>query len=285
MKPYQKAGDIPAEDGIYDDVSEVAYHSDRDSLSSSGARLLLEPGGPAKFAGPPRVEKKEYDLGHVVHALVLGKGSDITVVKADSWRTKAAQEARNEAREAGRVPVLREMFQNAQRVAGAVWEHPLASILLEQGTPELSIYAHDPETGERLRCRPDWYRGTAIVDLKTTKDAAPQRFRKSVAEYGYFQQAAFYIDVAALAGIEVENFYFVAVETTAPYLMSVTQIDERDIELGRRLNRAAINLFARCRATKTWPALPVEIPHLGLTDWERARAEDVLITTEGALSA
>ncbi|MFD0927383.1 hypothetical protein ACFQ04_16710, partial [Williamsia deligens] len=85
--------EIPSEDGIYDDIPDTLYHSSRDSLSSSGARTLLEPGGPAKFVGAPRVEKKEYDLGHVVHALVLGKGSDLAVLKYDDWRTKAAREA------------------------------------------------------------------------------------------------------------------------------------------------------------------------------------------------
>ena len=34
--------------------------------------------------------------------------------------------------------------------------HPSAAALLDEGTPELSGYWHDVETGVRLRFRPDW---------------------------------------------------------------------------------------------------------------------------------
>ncbi|UCZ89036.1 PD-(D/E)XK nuclease-like domain-containing protein [Gordonia sp. WA4-43] len=261
----------PDADGMYADVPEAVYHGDPGSLSSSQARTILKPGGPALLKYAPRKEKKEWDYGHVAHELILGKGQGIAVVDAPDWRTKAAKEQADTARSAGQVPILRKDFDRAEKLRDAVLAHPLAAVLFESGTPEQSIYAHDEETGVRLRCRPDWHTGTTFVDLKTTRDAA--RFEKSIAEYGYHQQEAFYRDVAERAGIEIGAFFFVAVEAEAPYLTTIVELTPADVDLGRRLNRAAIDLYAHCHRTDTWPGLPEQVRTVTLPDWARANAD------------
>ncbi|AOE44323.1 exonuclease [Gordonia phage Eyre] len=266
--------EVPEADGIYTDVPEDVYHGDPGSISSSQARTILKPGGPALMRYAPRKEKREWDYGHVAHELILGKGSGIEVVDAPDWRTKAAKEKAAEARAAGRVPILREKFEQAERLRDAVLSHPDASVVFETGVPEQSIYAHDPETGVRLRCRPDWHTGFAFSDLKTTKDAA--NFEKSVREYGYHQQEAFYRDVAELAGIEIGPFVFVAVEKEPPYLTAVVELSAEDVDLGRRLNRAAIDLYAHCQRTNTWPGLPPGVRTITLPPWAYTDAEKAI---------
>ena len=102
--------------GIYAGIDETVYHADSDlapelgrSLSQSGAKTLLA--SPARFAWERdhgRPPKDAYDLGTLVHALVLRSRDDrIRVVDARDWKTKRAQEARDEARAGGMVPVLR----------------------------------------------------------------------------------------------------------------------------------------------------------------------------------
>ncbi|WP_253649237.1 PD-(D/E)XK nuclease-like domain-containing protein [Williamsia deligens] len=202
------------------------------------------------------------------------------MLKYDDWRTKAAREARDEARAAGKVPILHAAFLDAQRVAGAVFTHDLAPVLFEEGVAEQSIYAHDPETGVRLRCRPDWLRPGVMVDVKTTSDAGA--FDRSIEKYSYFQQAAFYIDVAALAGITVDRFFFLAVETSAPYLidLSLMAADSSYIAIGRHLNRAAIDLYARCRKARTWPGLPEAIRFPAPPPWLVDRTEAIVERAE-----
>ncbi|QOC56064.1 Cas4 family exonuclease [Gordonia phage Clown] len=266
---------IPDTDGVYAVVPEADYHADPGSLSSTAARTILKPGGPALLKYAPRKEKDEWDYGHVAHELILGKGGGIKIVDAPDWRTKAAKEQRAEAREAGLAPILRKDFERAEKLRDAVLAHPLAAVLFEEGTPEQSMYAHDPKTGVRLRCRPDWHtRSTTFVDLKTTKDAA--KFDKSIAEYGYHQQEAFYRDVAELCGIRIDQFFFVAVEVDAPYLTTVVELSAADVELGRRLNRAAIDLYAHCHTTNTWPGLPNEVRTIRLPDWALAQADNAI---------
>jgi len=86
--------------GIYPDVDEIDYHADTlltpsfgPSLSSTGARALLPPSCPALFRhqqDAPRVEKPAFDLGHAVHARILGIGLDIAVIPDDILASNGA---------------------------------------------------------------------------------------------------------------------------------------------------------------------------------------------------
>ncbi|MDO4613070.1 MAG: hypothetical protein Q4B10_03280, partial [Actinomycetaceae bacterium] len=49
-------GKKPLPTGIHEGISDVDYHADKTSLSSSGARTLARPGGPAKFATRNRTD-------------------------------------------------------------------------------------------------------------------------------------------------------------------------------------------------------------------------------------
>lgn len=263
--------EIPTDDGIYDGIDENTYHSDRDSLSSTGAKTILEPGGPAKLRYAPRKDSKAFDYGTVAHLLILGAGASLAVVDAKDWRTKDAREARDSAYADGKTPILKHEFQRAQDLAGAVHTHPLAGFLFSEGIAERSIWAHDPATGARIRCRPDWHRGTAFVDLKTTLDAG--QFDKSIESYRYHQSAAHYLYTAACAGIDVDMFVFVAVEKEPPYLIDVCELSPADLDTGRDLTRAAIDLFAHCQRTDTWPGLLEILRVAQLPEWSRHKAD------------
>lgn len=272
----------PTEPGIYDGISDLTYHADRGSLSSSGARKLLEPGGPAKFKFGRVETKKEWDFGHVAHALVLGEGSAVEVIDAKDWRTKVAKEAAEDARAAGKVPILTAMYETAKVMAEAALTHPLGEILFASGVAEQSWYWNDPVTGVRLRCRPDWNTGgdhPLFVDYKTTKSADPRQFIKSAIDYRYHCQDPFYVDGAAAHGIDAQ-FLFFCQEKTPPYLPSVIELPTVAIEEGRRLNRAAIDLYARCVETDTWPGYEPIVHHPPWPDWASRQSEAIVSQLE-----
>lgn len=272
----------PTEPGIYDGISDLTYHADRNSLSSSGARALLEPGGPAKFRYGVVEYKKDWDFGHVAHALVLGEGSAIEVLDYKDWRTKDAKADAAAARAAGKVPILTAMYEVAKTMAEAALTHPLGEILFASGVAEQSWYWNDPVTGVRLRCRPDWNTGgdhPLFVDYKTTKSADPAQFIKSAKDYGYHCQEPFYLDGATELGVDAQ-FYFFCQEKTAPYLPSVVQLPAEAVAEGRRLNRAAIDLYARCVETDTWPGYEPIVHTPPWPDWYSRTTETTLAHLE-----
>ena len=253
-------------------ISDADYHSGP-SLSSTGARKILE--CPARFKWErdhPPEPKPAFDFGHLVHRLVLGEGSVIQIVEATDWRSKAAQAERDATRADGAVPVLRSEYDAAKAMREAVMAHPTASALFAEGVAEQSGYWRDEPTDIQLRFRPDWLTtslsGRALcVDYKTTISANPADFAMSVGKFGYFMQHAWYVAGLAAHGIDDAGFLFVAQEKQAPYLVSVIELDPDAVLLGARRNRRAIDLYAECVATDTWPAYGDGINVVDLPRW------------------
>lgn len=291
---------VPANDGWYAQVSESVYHADRASLSSSGARSLLAPSCPAIFRQnqlePPK-PKPQYDFGHAAHKMVLGEGAQIFVMDpAVHGRTKDGSLAANpkattkwkaaeqHARAQGKSCITKDQMEIAQTMAGRVHAHPIAGRLFQSGVAEYSGYWHDDETGVRCRFRPDFLPDTpgrrVCVDYKTAKSANPAKFRKDAFDYGYHQQAAWYLDGLRETQIADDAaFLFVVQQKEPPFVVSVVQFEPEDIELGRQLNRRAIDIYAECVASNRWPGYGDGIHTIGLSLWARKQIEETL--TEG----
>jgi hypothetical protein len=265
--------------GIYDDLPDADYHADP-ALSSSGARKLLPPSCPARFhwerenGQPPRAA---FDFGKAAHGEVLGTGGEIVVVTADDWRTKAAKELREATYAEGKIPLLPDEARQVQEMAAALQEHPIASALLDpdHGRPEVSLFWDDDRYGVARRARLDWLPGASggrliIPDYKTCQSAEPRSFAKSMANYGYHAQADWYLEaVRALGLADDAAFVLIAQEKTPPYLVTVFEPDAEALRVGRVMNDRALQVFADCTATDTWPgyAADDEIPLIGLPAW------------------
>jgi PDDEXK-like uncharacterized protein DUF3799 len=273
------------EAGVYDDMPEGAYHAQNWALSSTGARKLLPPGCPARFAyereHPPE-PKDVFDLGTAAHSLVLGKGRPLAWLDAEDWRTKAAKEWRDATRAEGSVPLLRHEYEQVCAMAAAIREHPLANgLLADPAGAERSYFWQDGEFGIWRRARLDSSRhGTGrliVTDYKTTASAEPGAFARSAVSYGYDQQAAWYLDAVAACLGEDAAFVFVAQEKAPPYLVSVFQPDDEMLRRGRARNARAMEIYRDCQAMDLWPGYqpdPTEIPWLSLPAW--AAREDYL---------
>jgi hypothetical protein len=272
-----------ATDGVVRDMPHDEYLR-HPALSASGAKLLVQPGGPARYRHEQdhpedRRTSDAFDLGHAAHGLVLGVGPALDVVHAADWRGKDARAARDESRAAGRVPILAADYARAERMADALREHPIASRLLhpDSGEPEVSLFWHDDEYGIDRRGRVDWLRRPdpdgrlVLVDYKTTSDASPSAVSRAVASYGYHQQAAWYRDLVIGLGLaRSAPFLFLFQETRPPYLPHVVELDAEALAIGADRNARALRLYAECTASGVWPGYGDDaggISLLGLPRW------------------
>lgn len=277
--------------GLYD-IDEAAYHSDPvpgGSLSSSGARKLLPPSCPALFkherdhGQPPR---REFDFGHAAHMEVLGVGMDTVIVQktakdgaksnADDYRTKSAQEHADEIRAEGKTPLLAIEYEQVKAMAAALRQHPIAGALLQPdlGDAEQSAFWVDDETGIWCRARFDFLRNRAtgrlvICDYKTSASVSLDHIQRSVHNYGYFQQASWYLDGAVACGIADWSaaFLFVFQMKTAPYLVTVVELDRDALDAGRNLNRCAREIYRDCMASGVWPGYSADVELVSLPAW------------------
>lgn len=275
---------------IRDDLTADQYHADTTSISSSGLRALLAPGCPAQFKydrDNPPAPKREFDLGHAAHRLVLDVGEELAPLDFDNYLTKAAKQARDEARDAGAVPLLTHEWEQVQAMAAAIRQHPIAGPLFAPGTgrAELSLFWTDRDTGVRCRVRPDWLKEmpglTLAADYKSCRNANPEAVSRAIRDHSYHQQDALYTDGiwAALNPADV-RFVFVFQSKTAPYLITVRELAQQDRDIGRARNERALRLYADCEATGIWPDWtgPVdEIPQISMPSYDTIRqAEEYL---------
>lgn len=180
----------------------------------------------------------------------------------------------------GRTILSDEQHAQLMAMRDAVMDHPMARALLTNrpGVAEHSVYWNDPITGELCRCRPDfWREDDVIVDVKTTDDASPEGFAKSIANWRYDVQDPYYRDGIKLAtGRTIKAFVFLAVEKKFPHAVGCYVLDQESIELGRAQYRADLNRFHECRVSAQWPGYGDKIQTITLPAWHAKKNEHLL---------
>lgn len=272
--------------GLYtaQQISLEQYHADvvpGGSLSSSGARKLLDPGCPAQFdydRKHPQAPKREFDIGTAAHKLVLGEGPDLAPCDVSDWRTKDAQKQAAEARAEGAIPLKRADYDAVHGMADALRRHRTAAALFDpaSGKPEQSLYWIDPITKVTCRARPDWLPNPSagrliIPDYKTTTKVDRKSIAKAIRDWGYHCQAAWYLEGARALGLADERAVFVLVFQTksAPYHVVVAQVDALDLRIGHAKNAVARDIYRECTETGNWPAYGEDVEIIPQPDWDQ----------------
>lgn len=164
-----------------------------------------------------------------------------------------------------------EQWKTIHAMRDALMAHPAANALLTgiPGKAEKSVYWIDATTGVLCRCRPDWWRDdNLIVDLKTTEDASPEGFARSIAKFRYDVQDAFYTDgVQQATGKRPKAFVFIAVEKKPPYGVGVYVLDAETKDLGRAQYQHDLRVYAGCLRTGEWPGYGDKIQTISLPAW------------------
>lgn len=155
----------------------------------------------------------------------------------------------------------------------AVMRHEVAGPLFTNHAPEQSVFWD--EGGQMYKCRPDAWKPGLLIDLKTCASADPNEFGKVAHSFGYHQSAAHYTDGVKEATGEELPFRFVLVEKTYPYLVSVVELDEEAVNIGRALNDRAKRIYQECTASGNWPGYQAAEP-VSLPLWAIYKSEDIL---------
>lgn len=248
------------EPGLVHGMSDEDYHSDPvpgGSLSSTFARLLTDH-VPIKANAIRRNRRptKAMNLGKAAHAYALGAGPELIVWQHDG-RTKDGKAERAEyadllATEAAVAVTADERDQIFGMVA-ALQAEPTIVQILENSKCEVSGFWQESDVW--MRARYDILNDAAPWDYKTCQDASRRGFSKTMASYGYHQQADFYLrGLAALNHPAADGpLRFICQETTAPYLVQIHTPDEMAMDAARELNDRAIHIYAEHAAANTWP--------------------------------
>ncbi len=299
--PLRSAADWsdPSAEGLFVGVSNEAYHADKASLSASGLKTFLV--SPADYFAEMQEEERDvapatrraFDVGTLAHAFAL-EGLSVEAagfrIKPDglSLASKDGKAWADETRAQGLRPIDEDSVSLSRRLALAVVADPSAKFIASRaGTSELSVRVRCPKTGAMLRARYDFApsSGAWLWDLKTTGDASPEAFRRSLFDYGYDLQAAHYVAVAQLAGLNYRAVAFAAVSKVGAHSVSLHKFGpmpecDEDWRLAWRLVAQAWADFAECRSSGVW-AKPAYAPSVFVASpWQRNARAALLRDTE-----
>ena len=270
---------LPA--GLHFDVPAAAYHADpapEPSLSSSMAKVLLDQSPRHAWHPHPRLTAdmpaaadptRQKEIGTAVHKLVLGRGADIVEIDAADFKGGAAKAARAEAYALGKAPILKPDMEKARAIGDAVAAQ-LSAIDgcegFDAGAPEVVGLCRDA-TGSWLRCMIDKFEDhgerAVLWDLKSGDlSAEPGTLGRRIANMSFEVSAALYERVVltlrpALAGRL--TFRWIFVENEFPHLITVSELDNAGLEIGRKKVAAANALWNRCLRDNNWPGYPARI--------------------------
>lgn len=255
---------------ITTELTNEQYHA-HDSISKSGLDLIAR--SPAHYRyGERREATRAMVIGSAVHAAILEP--DLFAKQYMLLRDvkdRRASEYKQAVDIHGADNVL--TGTEADYVSGiqeaVALDDDLMAILNAPGRAELSVITKDPITGVDVRCRFDWLTDDGRpLDLKTTLDARPDAFSRSVLNYRYHVQAAFYCDVWEWeTGEQLDRMRFAALEKAMPHATALYWLDDEAIAEGRKLYREALNTYADCLESGYWPAYEGGVQLLNLPPW------------------
>lgn len=219
--------------GVYRNIPASEYHA-LDACSATLLKALDRSPLHCWHAKHNQRETPAMKLGTAVHCAVLERDAFparyATAPDVDR-RTKGGREIYQGFCEgcAGMEIINAQDRDTCTRMAAAVMEHPAAKCALEgRGETELSVvWKH---AGQLCKCRVDFISGSLAFDLKTAADASMDGFAWAIVRRGYDIQAAFYLMGLAAAGIHVDGFAFIAVESDEPHAVNVMAMDDADID-------------------------------------------------------
>lgn len=152
-------------------------------------------------------------------------------------------------------------YDRARRIAEKVWDHPFYKLVFEwQQYVEVPIKWVDPTVEVACKgipdivCSNEW-----IIDIKTTGDLTgftqgrDALVSRTIAEFGYHIQAAFYLTGASECYNERKTrFALIVVETKEPYRVYAMEINQAAIAAGEGEMVRLLQEYKRRLAENDW---------------------------------
>lgn len=257
--------------GIYLNMPNEDYHAGP-GISKSGL-WTIQTQSPAHYKFAVREEKSYFDFGDACHKAILEPNEfEAKVVRGpDDRRGNKWKDQLEGCTLDGKLLLTAGDYDAVLAFRDVIHGDSWLNSIITGGKPmiEASGYAIDAETGELRRVRPDLYREDLeiILDVKSSQSAHPDAFARSVINYGYHAQEAFYSDTWADIGKPVSAFAFLAFEKKPPYAFAIYELPPSIVEEGRALMRQALDTYHSCRERNEWPSYGGGVQELEFKRW------------------
>lgn len=239
-------------------LSDPDYFARPEMSNSDLSKVFISPLAYKHYKANPSLYYKTESmaLGSLVHCMYLEPElvtkQFVEQIAVDK-RTKVGKEKHNDflKENAGKTVVPPEQWEKANTMVCTVQERlGLIEKLAGDGHAELALFFE--YQGVRCKGKMDYLSNLyTIWDLKTTKSLI--QFEKSIANFGYHRQGAFYgKGLSSLTG-KFKGFYFIVVESEPPFDCAVFTLDLPALKRGVSEVDLALEDYKKAVATNVWP--------------------------------
>lgn len=282
VQPYTEGMKL---DGFISGMPNEAYHA-APGISKSGLDKIARSPAHYKFA-PLKDVSRHFVIGRAVHAAILEPElfikdyvllRDVTDRRSSAYREAIKNHPEEyvlTGKEADYVVGMQESVHSVERVK---------KLIDDIQYTELSLFVTDTQ-GTLMKCRFDAItKSGLILDLKSTQDARVREFSRSIFNYRYHVQDAFYSDLFTAATSHRAEFIFIAVESEPPHATVPYVLDDISREIGQSDYHKDLIRYAECEKTNDWPAYEqtadrelIALPEWAIADYEEETDKDRII--------
>jgi len=209
------------------------------------------------------LQPDSFDHDFIVHPSTYQDGKTgeakkwtMTVNYCKDWKKSNA---------AGKQVVSPDDYEAADKAIERLLEDKETQELLDESTPQVLVMGeyNDPETGIVVPVKglidmvppikhPLF--GKALADLKTARDAHPEKWERVVWDRGYHVQGSLYLDLyTAATGEDRVSFLHLIVENEPPFEPGRRVLSSEFLDLGRMKYMGALRDYCQCLKENHWP--------------------------------
>jgi hypothetical protein len=173
-------------------------------------------------------------------------------------------------------------LERCKRCVDAVVNHGRARGMLfeSQGRSELTLLWTDPETGLRCKARPDrmahWNGWQCMFDVKTIGMVpTKEKLKRRIGELAYDLSAGHYINGAMQLAPSERHFFWIWIETKAPFTVRVTRPSAVGLAEGQKKAQMALVKWARAVDAGVYPGWGNDVETTDVPKWHQISDEEL----------
>lgn len=255
----------------YYDLSGVSASGINRFRNDSPLHYWLE--SPFNSERKPTEETPALVMGRLAHAMALTPelvGKEFVIQPEINRRTNEgkAEHAAFIESNAGTTIVTRDQWETCEKMRDALQAHSTIRQLLGQGSPEEPVTWRREDGPLLCKAKLDYVRNGLVVDYKTTTSTRADKLSRTIAEYGYHRQGAWYIDAAEKHhGERPRGVVLIFQNKEVPDDIGIFALDSEALQLGEQQCARTYEDICKRMETMDWRSHPPEIQDISLPGW------------------
>ena len=271
------------EDGIHTDISIEEYHANRTHISATQIKYARESLRHFKWYMDGKMDsgpKTCFGFGNSFELALLSpteylqkvavvpdsdwleevKQAEPDMVKPRSSKIYQARKKEFEIASAGKYQIAEtgpESFETIEEMLSSCYQDEIIQSLIKGTEYQLSLFWTDPETGLKLKTRPDICKRkkNVIVNVKTIEDGSPEQFSRDLVKYDYPIQACIEMRGCIATGLMpvVDNYLWLVCEKSKPYNATIYEFDQKDHGACMDALDFTLSKIAKAKEANKWP--------------------------------